>query len=79
MAAMQFSTSISTIKRIWKATKLLAICGIPLNLFSNKKGRIGHQQREIDFEKVVDIPLRKHTNIQSLSTALGVPKSTLHS
>ncbi|XP_028060307.1 uncharacterized protein LOC114263922 [Camellia sinensis] len=46
---------------------------------SSKLTNSGHKRVQLNFGKVAEIPLRHRTNIYSLSKALNLPKSTIHS
>ena len=40
--------------------------------------RVGRKRVEIDPSKIVEIPLRRRTNIRSMAKALNMLRSTLH-
>lgn len=49
-----------------------------VDVSSNLATRVARKRLQIDFNKVIDVPLSERTNICLLSTALKVSKSTLH-
>ncbi|CAL5416629.1 unnamed protein product [Camellia sinensis] len=51
--------------------------GLVVNV-SSKLTYSGRKRVQLNFGKVAEIPLRRRTNIRSLSKALNLPKSTVH-
>nr|XP_027127766.1 uncharacterized protein LOC113743889 [Coffea arabica] len=49
-----------------------------INVITRFPKRPGRKQVEIDFTSIMTIPLRRRTNIRSLSSEMKVAKSTLH-
>jgi phosphoribosyl-AMP cyclohydrolase len=74
MVGSQFSISRSTVQRIWRRGKN---SGVYADV-SHKRSNCGCKRKEIDFNKIREIPLRKRTDVRTLSCAMNVSKSTLH-
>ncbi|XP_049383023.1 uncharacterized protein LOC125847448 [Solanum stenotomum] len=72
-----FHTSESTIKRIWRQTRLSLDNGTILNLSPRLVGTVGRKRIQIDFNQIKEIPLYRRTNIRSLAYAVNVSTSTL--
>nr|XP_017226371.1 PREDICTED: uncharacterized protein LOC108202480 isoform X1 [Daucus carota subsp. sativus] len=77
-ASHKFSCSTSTVQRIWVQAKNSFGRGLPLDVSSKLKGRVGRKKIEIDRDEVSQVPLRRRTNIRSLACAINMAKSTLH-
>lgn len=75
--ASKFGKSKRTIRRIWKQAKDASTESV-MGVSSRRKGQVGRKKVQIDFNQVPQIPLRRRTNIRSLSAAMDVAKSTLH-
>ncbi|XP_026436613.1 uncharacterized protein LOC113334612 [Papaver somniferum] len=78
MAAQLFSTSESTVKRIWKRGKDCEAKKLPFDVSSRKPTRVRPKPKKVDFSKIMEIPLRRRTTIRSIAEALNMPKSTVH-
>ncbi|KAF7123388.1 hypothetical protein RHSIM_Rhsim12G0027300 [Rhododendron simsii] len=76
--AAMFFVSKRTVHRIWSRAGACVASGLRANVSSKKRGRAGRKRRQIDWNKVKEIPRHRRTNIRSLSEAMKVPKSTLH-
>ena len=76
-ASHKFSCSTSTVQRIWVQAKNSFGRGLPLDVSSKLKGRVGRKKIEIDRDEVSQVPLRRRTNIRSLACAINMAKSTL--
>ncbi|KAI3901062.1 hypothetical protein MKW92_028946 [Papaver armeniacum] len=77
-AAKLFSTSTTTVSRIWKRSKVCLELSLPVDVSSRMPKKIGRKRTEIDITKIHEIPLERRNSIRSLAEALNVPKSTLH-
>ncbi|XP_028061599.1 uncharacterized protein LOC114265064 [Camellia sinensis] len=75
--AVKFSVHIKTVRRIWQRGIACMENGLMVNV-SSKLTNSGRKQVQLNFGKVTEIPLRRRTNIRSLSKALNLPKSTVH-
>ncbi|KAL4346841.1 hypothetical protein GQ457_17G010120 [Hibiscus cannabinus] len=77
--AVMFLVSRKTVTRLWKQAKTFMEqgrvfdVGILHQLRNRSKKRIS-----MDLDHILEIPLRKQTNIRSMAKALDVSKSTLH-
>ncbi|XP_026383234.1 uncharacterized protein LOC113278679 [Papaver somniferum] len=78
MAAQLFSTSESTVKRIWKRGKDCEAKKLPFDVSSRKPTRVRPKPKKVDFSKIMEIPLRRRTTIRSIAKALNMPKSIVH-
>ncbi|KAL7589894.1 hypothetical protein Lser_V15G40182 [Lactuca serriola] len=76
--ASQFSVSNRTVSRIWHQAKFQINHGLPVVLSSNMAKVVGRKRVQVDFNQVLDIPLRRRSNIRSLANLLNVSKSTMH-
>ncbi|KAH7842405.1 hypothetical protein Vadar_004953 [Vaccinium darrowii] len=69
---------MKTVRRIWRRGKACIATGLPVDVSSRIPGRVGRKRVQFDPNQMKEIPLRRRTNIRSLSKALNIPKSTLH-
>ncbi|XP_065877171.1 uncharacterized protein [Euphorbia lathyris] len=72
IVASQFSTSVRTIQRIWKQSKVNGDVSLKM------KGNCGRKRMHIDLTKIKEIQLHKRTTLASLASSLKVSKSTCH-
>ncbi|CAL5349588.1 unnamed protein product [Camellia sinensis] len=75
--AAKFSVHVKTVHRIWQRGIACMENGLVVNV-SSKLTNSGRKRVQFNFGKVAEIPLRRRTNIRSLSKALNLPKSTVH-
>nr|XP_027065297.1 uncharacterized protein LOC113691379 [Coffea arabica] len=75
--ASLFKTSVRTVQRIWKLAAITSIDG-RVDVSRRFSKRCGRKRVDIDFTLIMAIPLRRQTNIRSLSSKMKVSKSTLH-
>lgn len=76
-AAELFHTSESTVKLIWRQTRLSLDNGTTLNLSLRLVGTVGRKRIQIDINRIKEIPLCRRTNIRFLACAVDVSTSTL--
>ncbi|KAL4555565.1 hypothetical protein LXL04_038188 [Taraxacum kok-saghyz] len=76
--ASHFSVSKRTVSRIWHQAKSQTDHGLPVDLSSNLAMVVGRKRVQVDLNQVLDIPLRRRTNIRSLANCLNVSKSTMY-
>ncbi|KAI3511819.1 hypothetical protein L1887_18977 [Cichorium endivia] len=76
--AAHFSVSNRTVSRIWHQAKSQVDQGLPVDLSSHLAMVVGRKRVQVNLNQVLDIPLRRRTNIRSLANCLNVSKSTLH-
>ena len=78
-AATHFKVSTKTVKQIWDRYLETTDCrGIGGDV-SSQKGNSGRKKRPIDkLNAIVNVPLSKHGNLRSLSSAINIPKTILH-
>lgn len=76
--AAKFSVNPKTIRKIWQRAMMCIAEGLPVDVSYRMPGRVGRKRAEIDLQKISEVPLRRRTNIRSLSEAMKVAKSTLH-
>ncbi|KAL6504137.1 hypothetical protein OROGR_026060 [Orobanche gracilis] len=75
--ATLYQVSTRTIQSIWeRATSSLE--GQPYVDVSHRYSRSGRKRKYVEFTKILDVPLRRRTNIRSLANALDISKSTIH-
>lgn len=78
-AASYFSISRRTVLRIWKQAKECWARGVPVDVSTKFRGRVGRKRIEIDFSKLQDIPDGdRPMNIRSLAKVLNASKSLIH-
>ena len=75
--ASLFKTSVRTVQRIWKLAAITSTDG-RVDVSRRFSKRCGRKRVDIDFTLIMAIPLRRRTNIRSLSSEMKVSKSTLH-
>ncbi|GJX37032.1 transposase, Tc1-like protein [Tanacetum coccineum] len=76
--ARKFGVCDRTVSRIWHQAKLQILNGSMVNVTSKKVRAVGPKRVQINFNEVLNIPLRQRTNIRSLAKSLNVSKSTMH-
>ena len=76
--AALFSVTQRTIRRVWERAQECISNGSTPNVCSRLPKRAGRKRIQVDINRVGEIPLRRRTNIRSLSNAINVPKSTLY-
>ncbi|XP_059627408.1 uncharacterized protein LOC132270231 [Cornus florida] len=64
--------------RIWKQAVSCFSTGLAIDVSDRRARRFVHKRLQINLTKVSEIPLRRRTNIRSLSVAMEVAKLTLH-
>lgn len=62
---------LQTVQNIWKRAKNTGY-GEVVDVSHRRKGKCGRKKKQIDWLKVVDIPLHRRTTIRSLAAALGM-------
>lgn len=78
-AASYFSISRRTVLRIWKQAQECWARGVPVDVSTKFRGRVGRKRIEIDFSKLDDIPQAdRPMNIRSLAKVLNASKSLIH-
>ncbi|KAJ0390587.1 hypothetical protein P43SY_010266 [Pythium insidiosum] len=84
MCAANFDVSVDQISRLWKRAVRDIKASRPINYQSGRKGRSGRKTRLSDefwndLNHAIElVPLEDRTNIRTLASTLGIPKSTLH-
>ena len=73
-----FQINFITVSKIWKRAAVSFANGGVVDVTQRFPKRPGRKQVEIDFTSIMTIPLRRRTNIRSLSSEMKVAKSTLH-
>lgn len=76
--AKKFGISNRTASRIWHQAKLQMLNGSVVNVNSKKLRLVRPKRVQINYDEVLNIPLRLRTNIRSLAKSLSVSKSTMH-
>ncbi|XP_057770758.1 uncharacterized protein LOC130990549 [Salvia miltiorrhiza] len=77
--AETFSVCRKTVSRIWYAgNDVRSRSGVAPDFSCKLPRSNGRKRVELSLEQIKAIPLRRRTNIRSLSKALGMSKSTIH-
>jgi DNA-binding Xre family transcriptional regulator len=76
--AEQFGISLRSTKKLWKRGKIHLGQGIPVNVASRKRGRVGRKKIQADLEHLRNVPLKDRMTLEDISEVLGISKSTLH-
>lgn len=80
-AASKFGVNRKTISNIWiRAKSTLENGGICMNVASKISTNSGRKSSDLaqKLEKIGDVPLNRRTTIRGLSSAINIPKTTLH-
>jgi hypothetical protein len=78
LIAAKYNVHVCTVQWIWKRAKNCLAQGIPVDVNSLRAKNCGYKKIQIDFTRIVDIPLNRRGTIRSLAYALEMSKSTLH-
>ncbi|KAH7835464.1 hypothetical protein Vadar_026303 [Vaccinium darrowii] len=76
--AASFSVHTATIARIWRQGKAAITTGELIDVASKMPTRVGRKRVQIEPASVIAVPLRRRTNIRTLSTELKLARSTVH-
>ncbi|KAL4362037.1 hypothetical protein GQ457_04G021530 [Hibiscus cannabinus] len=77
--AAMFLVSTKTVGRLWNQVKRFVEQGIVVDVGSLYNRRTSTKRRILlNMDRILDIPLRRRTNIRSMAKALDMSKSTLH-
>ncbi|KAK8631061.1 hypothetical protein V6N13_079825 [Hibiscus sabdariffa] len=77
--AAMFLVSTKTVSRLWNQVKRFVEQGIVVDVGSLYNRRTSTKRRILlNMDRILDIPLRRRTNIRSMAKALDMSKSTLH-
>jgi DNA-binding Xre family transcriptional regulator len=76
--AEQFGISLRSTNKLWKKGKFHLGQGIPINIASRKRGRVGRKKISVDLECLRNVPLKDRMTLEDVSEVLGISKSTLH-
>lgn len=76
--ASKYDVSRWTAQRVWKQIQECWDKNIPIEINNRKKGRCGRKPIPLDEDKLKSIPFKQRRNISSMSTGLGVSRSTVH-
>ncbi|KAL7684034.1 hypothetical protein Plhal304r1_c038g0115051 [Plasmopara halstedii] len=83
-AADQFEVHRNTVSRIWNRMKMAMDVGssadvVMKQVLSKKRGNCGRKQKDYSaaMERVKQLPLSQRSSLRALSSAVGVPRTTL--
>ncbi|KAL4162248.1 hypothetical protein PRNP1_002795 [Phytophthora ramorum] len=83
-AAEQFQVHRNTVSRIWNLMKAAMDAGAPTDVvmkqvLSRKRGNCGRKKKDYSaaLERVKQLPLSQRGSLRALSSAVGVPRTTL--
>jgi hypothetical protein len=77
-ATEQFGISIRSTQKLWRRGKTHLGQGIPVNVASRKRGRVGRKKIPVDLECLRNVPLKDRMTLEHAKEVLGISKSTLH-
>ena len=75
--ADQFGVHIRSVQRLWKRGKIPLAQGIPVNVASRKKGKVGRKAIPVDLEPLRNIRLKERMTIKDVCKKLNISKSKL--
>jgi hypothetical protein len=78
MRLTQFGISLRSTKKLWQRGKIHLGQGIPVNVASRKRGRVGRKKIPVDLECLRNVPLKDRMPLEHVKEVLGISKSTLH-
>jgi hypothetical protein len=77
-AAEQFGISLRSTQKLWQKGKIHLGQGIPVNVASRKRGRVGRKKIPVDLERLHNVPLKDRMTFEHVKEVLDISKSTLH-
>jgi hypothetical protein len=77
-ATEQFGISLRSTQKLWQKGKIHLGQGIPVNVASRKRGRVGRKKIPVDLERLHNVPLKDRMTLEHVKEVLGISKPTLH-
>jgi hypothetical protein len=74
IVAEQFDLHIRSVRRVWRRGKTQLQNGVPVEVGSLKKGRVGRKPTPVDLEVLRDVPLKDRMTLEDVCARLNISK-----